>query len=132
MALLNLKMQMTATNPSATIVEIENAPVKAAETATEIESDETAAEIRSAKRQMEIRMEHPQVITAVHMVVPRVGAEAEVEMMTADTHVDTEIVQTRAAVEMEITTEEVVVCAHGLGVQTEISTVHEIAVIAMM
>jgi hypothetical protein len=132
MALLNPKMQMTDTNPSATIVEIENELGMVAETATEIESDETAVGIRFARTQMEIRMEHPQVITAVHMEVPRVGAEAEVEMMTADTHVATEIVLMRPAAEMEITTEEVVACAHGLGAQTEISTVPEIAEIAMM
>jgi hypothetical protein len=132
MALLNPKMQMTVINPSATIVEIENEPVIAAEIATEIESEEIAAGTRFAERQMEIKMEHLQVITGVHMEVQRVGAEAEVEMMTADTHVATETVLTRPAAEMEITTEEVAACAHGLGARTEISTVLEIVVIAMM
>ena len=132
MALLNPKMRMTVINPSATIVEIENESVMAAETATEIESGEIAAGTRFARRQMEIGMERPQVITAVQMEVQRVGAEAEVEMMTADTHVATEIALTRPAAEMEIITEEVVVCAHGLGARIEIFTVREIAEIAMM
>jgi hypothetical protein len=132
MALLNQKMQMTVINLSATIVETKNEPVMAAETATGIESGEIAAGTRFARRQMEIRMEHPQVITVVHMEVQRVGAEAGVEMMIADTHVATEIVLTMPAAEMEIITEGVVACAHGLGAQTETSTVPEIVVIAMM
>ena len=115
---------MTVINPSATIVEIENESVMAAETATEIESGEIAAGTRFARRQMEIGMERPQVITAVQMEVQRVGAEAEVEMMTADTHVATEIALTRPAAEMEIITEEVAELAHVLGALIEIRGAH--------
>lgn len=69
---------------------------------------------------------------AALMEVSRVGAEVEAEMMTVDTHVATEIVPTRQAVEMEIFIEEAVAHAHALGVQTDIIVLAESAVIAMM
>jgi hypothetical protein len=50
----------------------------------------------------------------VLMGVLRVDAEVEVAMMTADTHVDTEIAQMRQAAETVTSTEVVVVCAHAL------------------
>jgi hypothetical protein len=53
------------------------------------------------------------------MEVSRVGVEAEVEMMTVDTHVVTEIALTRPAVEMETSIEVVDALAHALGVQTD-------------
>jgi hypothetical protein len=130
MGLLNQEMQMTVIDPSEAIAETEL--VKAAETVTEIESDEIAAETRSRERPTATRMELLQVIMAVHMEVQRVGVEAEVEMMTADTHVATETALVRPAAEMEIFTEVSVACAHGLGVPTETFTVQEIAGIAMM
>ena len=122
---------MTATNPSAMIVETESERVMAAEIAIEIESEETAAEKRSRETPTGRRIEHLQVTTAVHMEVQKVGAEAEVEMMTADTHVVTETVLMRSAGEMETIIEVVVACAHGLEARTEISIVLETAVIAM-
>jgi hypothetical protein len=125
-------MQMTATNPSATIVETESELVRAAETVTEIENEETVAETRARETSMEKMMEHLQVTMAVHMEVQRVGVEAEVEMMTADTHVGTETARMTPAGEMETITEVVVACAHGLGAQTEISTALETAVIVMI
>ena len=131
MALLNSKTQMTDTKPSETIVATESELVMEAETAIGIGNEETAAETRSRER-TERRMGLQQVITAVHMEVQRVGAEAEVVMMTADTHVATEIALMKPAAEMGTITEVVVVCAHGLGVLIEISTARESAGIAMM
>jgi hypothetical protein len=121
-------MQMTAIDPSATIVE--NELVSPAETATEIASEGTAAVTRSRERPMV--MEPPQVIMAVHTEVQRVGAEAEVEKMTVVTHVATEIALTRAAAEMETITEGGVACAPGREAPVETSTVQEIVGTAMM
>ena len=69
---------------------------------------------------------------AVLMEVPRVGVEAEAEMMIADTHVATEKVQTMAA-EMEIIIEVVAeaALAHGLEVQIDTIAPEGIAAIAM-
>lgn len=122
---------MIATKTSAMIVETEKGLVIAAETEIEIGSDEIAAERKFAERPTETRMVLPRVIMEVLMAAPRVGAEAEVEMTTADTHGATETVLTGPAAGMEIITEGVVACAHALGAQTEIPTVPEIAVIAM-
>jgi len=121
-------MQMTVTDPNATIVETEL--VKVAETAIETESEGTAAVTRSRERYTARRMGPPQVIMAVHTEVQGAGAEAEVEMMTADAHDATEIALMRPG-EMWIITEVVVACAHGLEAQTETSTAQEIAGIAM-
>ena len=129
MALLNSTTKMTVIDPSASIVE--NELVIPAGTAIETESEEIAVP-RSRETSTAIRMELPQAIMTVHMEVQRVGAEAEVEMMTAGTHVATEIALMTLAAEMEIITEVAVARAHGLGAQTETFTVHEeIAEIAM-
>lgn len=122
---------MTDTNPSETIVATEKEIVMEAETAIGIEKEETAAETRSREKTAR-RMGLQQVITAVHMEVQRVGAEAEVVMMTADTHVATEIAQMKPAVETGTITEAVVACAHGLRVLIEIFTARESAGIAMI
>ena len=55
----------------------------------------------------------------VLMEASRVGAEAEVEKMTADTHVATETALTRSVAEMAIFIEEVAVHAHVLGARTD-------------
>jgi hypothetical protein len=68
----------------------------------------------------------------VPMEVSRVGAEAEVEKMTADTHVATEIVLTRSVAETAIFTEEGAVIAHALGAQTDTTVPEAIAVIETM
>jgi hypothetical protein len=129
MVLLKLKTKMTVIDPSATIVENELGIL--AETAIEIESEESAAP-RSRESTTATRMELRQVIMTAHMEVSRVGAEAEVEMMTADTHAATEIALMKLAAEMETITEAAVACAHGLGAQTETFTAHEIVAIALM
>jgi hypothetical protein len=61
----------------------------------------------------------------------RVGAEAEVVMMIADTHVATETVPMRQAAEMEIFTEEVVALAHVLEAPIDIIGLEVTVVIAM-
>jgi hypothetical protein len=69
---------------------------------------------------------------AALMRVSRVGAEAEVEKMTDDTHVATEIALTRSVAEMAIFTEEAAVHAHALGARTDITVPEAIAVIEMI
>lgn len=64
--------------------------------------------------------------------VTRVGAEAEAEMMTVDTHAATEIALMRLVAEMAIFTEEVAVLAHALGVRIDTTVPEAIAVIEMM
>ena len=63
------------------------------------------------------------------MGVSRVGAEAEAETMTDDTHVATEIALTRLVAETAIFTEEAVVRAHALGARIDITVPGAIAVI---
>lgn len=69
---------------------------------------------------------------AALMEVPRVGVEAEAEMMIADTHVATETAQMMAA-EMETIIEVVAeaALAHGLEVQIDTIAPEGIAAIAM-
>jgi hypothetical protein len=55
----------------------------------------------------------------VLMEVLRVGAEAEAEMMTVDTHVATEIVRMSPPAETEIFIVVVAELAHVLGAQTD-------------
>ena len=69
---------------------------------------------------------------AALMGVPRVGAEAEVEKMTDDTHVATEIALTRLVAEMAIFTEEAAVHAHALGARIDTTVPEAIAVIETM
>jgi uncharacterized protein (UPF0264 family) len=72
------------------------------------------------------------VTTEVPMGAPRVGAEAEVEMMTVDTAA-TETAQTTEDDEMEIITEVVAELAHVLGVQIGIrGALEQTAVIVKM
>ena len=130
MALPNREMQTTVINPNVTTVETEL--VKEAETVIETENEETAVETSSRGRRTAIKMELPQVIMAAHMEVQRVGAEAEAEMMIADTHDATETAQTKLAAETVIFTEVAAACDHGLGAQTETSIVRAIAEIAMI
>jgi hypothetical protein len=124
---------MTDTKMSATNAAIENEIVMQAETAIGIESVETAAGTRCAERTgIKSWLERPQAIMAALMGVSRVGAEAEVEKMTDDTHVATEIALTRSVAEMAIFTEEAAVHAHALGAQTDITAPEATAVIEMI
>jgi CC1-like splicing factor len=66
----------------------------------------------------------------VPTVAQRVGAEAEVEMMTVDTHVVTETARTKTAVEMVITTAEAVERVRALEVQIDITGLAVSAAIA--
>jgi hypothetical protein len=65
----------------------------------------------------------------VLMEASRVGAEAEVEKMTAGTHVAVETALMRLVAEMVISTEEVAVLAHALGAPTDITVPEAIAAI---
>jgi hypothetical protein len=122
---------MTDIRMSATIAATENEIAMEAEIVIGIESAETEAGTKVA---MGIKswLERLQVIMAVLTGASRVGAEAEVEKMTADTHAATEIARTRLAVEMAIFTEEAAVHAHVLGALIDTTDPEAIAVIEMM
>ena len=69
---------------------------------------------------------------AAPMEAPRVGAEAEVEMMTVDTHVATGTARIRQAAEMVIFTEVLAVPAHDQEAKIDTIGHVETAVIAMI
>jgi hypothetical protein len=124
---------MTDTRTIAMIAVTENEIAMGAETAIGIESAETGAGTRCAEKTgTKSWSEHPRVTMVVLMEVSRVGAEAEVEKMTVDTHAATETAPMKPDAEMAIFIEGAAVLAHALGARIDITVPEATAAIETM